>query len=394
MSGNERTIFGNGDGTLDGRIVTDTDLNAISNNLTRRAWEVPGYADILAFDQMQAIVNGDENYDDVFTSQSPYTPYGRIAGVFTRGCGLEPHNAGPLGARLGAGVIGIWSQNAGAQTPPAQNGIGNMLWAWVGSGGGTSHDAATSGYGRWDLVTCSLSEVDATPVTRDFKDGTTGDVSSQSVVTSKIVTLSTLLVTKGAQANDGSESKPAIPTGQYALYAVHVLSSSIDKILDMTIPIGMLKKSLVQATSGSFFPAQWNVGIGEIVTTGSATGRTVLLYPPEIVSGNGEAKILGFRIAYNLAAGSTLKIGQMAGDGFTAWVDLDDLTGQVNCDGTKRSAMVDLRGPLASNYYGPYWGQGERTKGNMPLSTSIALRVTAADGATSYVYSVEWYTVG
>lgn len=391
MSGNERTIFGNGDGSSDGRVLTDTDLNAISNNCTRRAWEVPGFSDILALDQMQEIVNGSDDYDSIFSPASPYTPFGRIAGVFTSGGGLSPRASGPRGVALGSGMLGAWTQPGGAQTPPAQNGEGSMLWAWIAGGGGTSHAATTAGYKRWDLVTCGVSEVSAAPVTRNFKDATTGARSSQSVVASKIVTISSLQIQAGEERNDGFETAGFTPAGQHWLYAVRVSGTFIDLIIDMTIPIGLLRKSLVLATHGMYFTGEWVPATGQLTTQGSATGRTVWILPPPGVAGNGDTRILGCRLQHALAAGSTVKVAAVNVGG-VGNADRETIT--ITADGTSRSEVIDFRRFQGGGVYGPYWGGGSYCKGILPLSTSIALKITAADSATSIVHSVEWYTVG
>ena len=77
----QRTIF------QDGEALTSSDLDAISQNCTRRAWEHPGYADLIGYDLFNAIVSTD--YERILEASSG-TSYARSLGVFTVGGGSSP----------------------------------------------------------------------------------------------------------------------------------------------------------------------------------------------------------------------------------------------------------------------------------------------------------------
>ena len=83
----------------DGEEVVQGDFNALQNALTERAWEVPGMADLTAFDEFGQL------YTDAFSDNGTLWT-ARNYGVFTRGGGLLPSASG-LVSSIGGGMVGV-----------------------------------------------------------------------------------------------------------------------------------------------------------------------------------------------------------------------------------------------------------------------------------------------
>lgn len=393
-TGTERTIFGDEAGT-DGRAITDTDLNAIGNSATRRAWEVPGYAELIAFDQI-----ADPSYDSVFGGGASIMSL--KSGVFTRGGGLAPSAGGAMSTVLGAGVIGIWKETGGP-TPPAQDGIAKMMWMYVTSAAAVSaeHADVATGFKRWDLVTCTIAEVDIAAVARDYQDAVTGVITSENVVTAKTMSL-TVTVTTGTPQNDDSEIPPAIPSGQHVLYAVHLDGDAggadvagIDLQLDCTIPVGVLRRQLQPGQAGTWTDTSWEVtnAHGAIASKHTDTLCESLFFPP--VAGNGEARVVGVRIVYELAADSYCGLVKTT-PGDLSPTELVDLSSELTMDGAKHETFIDLHGLPSDADYGPFWAAGGQAKEQNVSGTSLALHVTgpASDQGSNIVWCVEWFYLG
>jgi hypothetical protein len=140
---------------------------------------------------------------------------------------------------------------------------GNGLIAWRANGAGTTGDdsllipyylksdinvtltTADPTNPRWDLIEMKLDFVDndaADNVTRDFKDATTGVITSTTVVKKRKPKITVTLKT-GTPA--GSPTIPSVDSGYSALYALKVLAAGTsvtdDNVIDYRLPAGHRK---------------------------------------------------------------------------------------------------------------------------------------------------------
>ena len=390
-TGTNRTIF------ADGESITSGDLNDISKNAIRRAWEVPGVADLVAFDQMPG------TYNDAFKSATALD--GRNYGVFTVGGGLCPTSSENTSS-VGRGVIGIWTEND-AVTLPSASGDGKVLWGVVDTTDGISvtHDNPATDLYRWDLISVSASEVDIATVTRDYKDSTSGAETSEDVVPAKKVQFA-YTVTKGAEGAVGAVSVPSAPTGERYLYAAKIhygeSAASVVELHDFTIPTGKLR-----AFSQMPVLSWWNVndywgasiGIGGGLTSIRSDASDIASFAqPDGILGNPECRILGLTVAYKFKTGTTIKLFTQKLDGATANAEVADITTSFNCNNAVHVAAIDLRGLPGSASVSPLWGSGRTTK--VPLTDSkptvLYLRVATAEsgGDGSSIYGITWFAVG
>lgn len=391
ITSTQRTIFGDGTGA-DGRVIADADLNEIGNGATRRAWEVPGYANLLGFDQVTST-----DYDTVFFNGTAEYKYGRARGVFTVGGGLQPRSS-VLGVSMGAGMLGVW--NDSTPDPPTASGVCQMMWVHTDGASGVTCDDEATGYKRWDLIYCTIAEANASTVLRHWEDATTGAKTSESVVPARVMTV-TLAIVKGTASNAGAETVPAIPAGAHALYAAHVDGDAggadiagISELLDFTIPVGPLRKVLQPGTDGAFQDDQWSsVASGKITSLTTGT-RIYAYFRAPGLCGQGEARLLRLRLSHKIATGGTCKLVKT--DATLGVTVLADLSGSLAPDGSDKVMDVDVRGYPANALGGVYWGNGGQIKDQSASSSGLALQIAGADpdAGGSIVYSVEWFFVG
>lgn len=381
VTSSQRTVFSV---PTDGFAITASDLDDISLNGTRRAWEVPGYADLLGFDQM------DGAYDSVFSGDT-YTR-ARSHGVFVRGGGLIPTITGQLGSLLSSGMIGVWIETS-TVTPPTASGANKMLWAMMdGTGPSMTHDTCTTGTQRWDLVQVSVAEVNGPTVQRDFQDEVTGAFSSGNPVTYKSISL-TFSVKKGVE-HASSPGMPAPDTGYKCVYAALIdgTTSTIVKFLDFTVPAGPLKVYTQSAAVAAFYPPNqsWTPSDfpGSLVSGGSS--RQLWIMPP--FAGCGEARVLGIGLRYNLQSGTVKLWGMNLQTQATRLIM--DLTPAVTMDGNDHATVIDLRSrpALSGVNYGPVWGGGSQAKESLG-HWATALQIVSGS-ATDYLNGVEWIVLG
>lgn len=387
--GSQRSAFGDETGA-DGRALTDTDLNSIGVNATRRAWEVPGYAHLLGHDEISS--SGAVDYSDVFAGTgSRLLDYG----VFTIGRGLEVSSSG-LGTSVGAGFLGIWRDPDGPAPPPT-SGDNRMYWVSVADGDiAVTHTAAASGKQRWDLVCVTPSEVNGDSATRHFQDAVTGVVTSEVVVVGRKPTI-TVSVVSGTEDNPGSANMPYLVdlSGEHVVYAVLVSDTAVVSVYDFTVPVGTIKSGLVLGREGtSFGAAAWapqedNLGIASEVSVGG----DLLIFPPVSVRGSVDGLLLGIKIVHKLYSGCSVYISALpTGAAGGSLVNLVTLTASITMDGTDRSKMLDLRGIPASENTPPLWLNGTNKKGQTDYA--LCLRVTAASTTNvSVIRNVQWYTL-
>lgn len=400
-TGSNRTIFSDGEG------ITSGDLNDISKNAIRRAWEVPGVAGLMAFDQVAA------TYADAFKSVSVIQ--GRNAGVFTIGGGLCPTSSAEI-SYMGYGPIAIWTEET-AVTPPPATGDGLLLWGIVDSGFSVTHDNPATDLYRWDLITVSASEIDVEIVTRDYKDATTGAETSEDVVRAKKVQFA-YTVTKGEEGATGAVAVPPRPgSSERYLYAAKVQygesGPSVVELRDYTIPVGPLRSAsqvashAVDGLSGIAFDDVWTfLQDGTLQAASDVTAATACLSPPPEVC-QPHVRILGVTLAYEINNSSgagdpaSVKLKRRTLDGSTADVEIQDIgTLFMTFDGAKRRAFMDLRGlPSASDFKPSLWGNGKTSK--EMVSTSLAqtmpfieLKSPNRSGSKCLIYGITWHFVG
>lgn len=388
--GSHRTVFGDESGT-DGRALTDIDLNNVSVNMTRRAWEVPGYASLIGHGEIGSSAASD--YSTVFAGTSQRA---LKYGVFTIGRGLEVSSSG-MGTSVGAGFLGIWDDPTGPAPPPA-SGANRMKWVSVADEDiAVTHVAAASGKTRWDLVCVTPSEVNASTVARHFQDATTGARSSQSVVPARYPTVAVSVVS-GDEDDPASTDMPYLTDldGEHVLYGVLVSDSAIVSVWDFTVPMGTLKDGVTLGCEGvpsgsEVASPAWEVAQNQpsMKSVPAAAGE-LLLFPPAHVRGSSSSLLLGVKITHKLYSGNTVKLSvyPTAATGYID--DLTDISASITRDGSKRAKMLDLRGVPASENMRPLWMNGTAKKG--AVDSMLCLRINAESPTnTSYLYEVRWF---
>lgn len=373
----------------DGESIISEDLNAISVNMTRRAWDAPGYAQLVGFDEISP--SGMRPYGDAFDGDSS-AMYARKRGVFTVGRGLTPAFIN-FSSAAGSGFLGIWSDPSGPAPPPA-SGANRMIWASISGGDiGATHTPAAAGKTRWDLVCVTVQEIDAATVTRDFKDATTGAETSESVVPGKGYTFATYVIS--GDESSGTADMPFISSGQYAVYGALVSNTAVIGVWDFAVPVGEVKHGVTLGREGMPFGSElssppWVVAQNqrEMKSVTSAVGE-LLIFPPENVRGAPASLLLGIKIDHKLYAGNTVKlscwplsVGSMS--------DIVDLSSSITKDGSVRSKALDLRGAPYSERTPPIWMNGTNGKG--ATDSTLCLRINAqSDTNESRIYAVRWF---
>jgi hypothetical protein len=379
--GSNRTTF------QDGEAIASQDLTQIGLNASQRAWETPGFANLLAFDLPGS------SYDIIFDTTSSVM-YGRRLGVFTVGGGLAV--SAPLsparGTVLGSGFAGLWDETS--PTPSDNNpSSAKMSWIRMPSNNWTwVHVAAGAGNTRYDIVHCAAVKSNLS-VTRHGKDATTGAKFSLPTNVAEQLNLD-IAVTQGTQST-GTPSLPSFPAGRHVLYAARVSDTAITELHDFTIPVGPLvtaegMPSLVPGLGGSI---PWAVD-GAFLTGAASSGAGPLYaFPPSGIMGNSNSRILGFQMNHALKAGDTVKVVRMVMTGtYTELIDVTSALGTI--DGTDREAsFIDLRGGPAGVALGwaTYWGNGEHIKGPS-LHQTIGLLIHAV-GSGSKVHAIKWSAI-
>lgn len=385
--GSHRTSFGDESGT-DGRVITDTDLNAISKNMTRRAWDIPGYAGLVGFDELSTTVV--RSYADAFDIGA-VPMYARIRGVYTFGRGLQVSMSG-LGTSVASGMLGCYMDGA-TPSRPAASGDYKMHWVEVASGDiAYTHDVAASGKTRWDIITVALADVNASTVTRHFKDAVTGQVSSQAVVPAR-VTAMTATLTKGEESS-GTPTMPSVAAGGHVVYAAKVSDTAVTDVWDFTLPVGVLKNSMTFGRDGISFSTDWDFGALDFeCSSKSGIGGTVHLFPPDGLRGDPAARIIGLQVYYALYSGFRVYLSKMEVESASASSDMCEITGLFTMDGNPHSTVIDLRSlPFLADTMAPIWANGTNKKGMS--SATVAIKVTSpVTTDVGSIRSVRWFSL-
>jgi hypothetical protein len=395
----------------EGEEVVEGDFNALQNCLTERAWEVPGMADLTAFDEVG------QAYSDAFSDNGALWA-ARNYGVFTRGGGLLPSAAG-LVSSLGGGVVGIWSNPGNLPPEVLVDGVlhddstASRTMRWVFLSGSTwsyTHGATSSGQYRVDIVTCKIDEGAAWPTSRSFQDAVTGALTSQSPYKQMALTLdldASTAVTVGAEAASAAAAIiPAIPTGRRLLYYVLVHDSAMT-VFDCTIPVGSLITAITLPVNSAIYragPAPWVEDyslIGGLTGSYSTGAAVAFCIPPESITGDPSVRILGALVTARLTADHTVHIQSNATHGAWSPSDIADVTGLFTRDGQYHSTLIDLRGlphgagslPAVAGI-GPVWANGAHTKVKNTAGDQNSIGITFGQSNVSlWIGSITWYAV-
>jgi hypothetical protein len=381
--GSERTIFADGEG------ITSSDLNQISLNSSQRAWEYPGYADILAFDACPGA--GD------FQAFSSDLSEGRYGGVFTLGGGLLAQTTGTARqSLLGDGFAGIWdgAGNLLSSPRPAATGMSWIANQSTDSPWSKIHDVATAGNTRYDLVHCAVSR-ELVSATRDYQDAATGAKTSQSTDFAEALRLD-IQVTKGTEST-GTPTMPSLPSDRHALYAVRVSSSAITEVHDFVIPRGPLTTTLSNLPSAAFNvdESAWASFSSPALLSKAGGAGYAYVFPPEGLCGNPNARLLGLRVVHRSLVGDTFSLVNRFFDGNETETVLLDFSDALTIDGvaTTRFENVDFRGlPALTTYPQPFWGHGKHDRGPN-LDHTLALKLGTAGGLGSCIFGLTWYYI-
>lgn len=172
-----------------------------------------------------------------------------------------------------------------------------------------THAVGHATLGRWDLVVATLSRQAGGFETRDFKDSTTGALSTVSLTKRRQVILTTQLV---AGTPAATPTIPATPGGTLPLYAVYVAPTfnavfTQDLILDYRMPLGLTIVDIhgvdmwrrgafvegtpgsvaITATGGAFPPINFPVGnTGQLICTPSGVGSSSRLIGVGVLMGS------------------------------------------------------------------------------------------------------------
>ena len=367
--------------------LSSVDLDQISVLASQRAWEAPGWANLLAFDLIG------QTYSDIFLGA---VTYASKYGVFTVGGGLVAEKSS-LTSFLNPGFMGIMDETRVA--PPASTDtLPRMSWCWIGNGDcSQTHGACSASNTRYDLVHAAVVRSDLT-VTRHFKDSSTGAKTSQTLINGEGLAVN-FQVTAGTETT-GTPTMPSLPANRHACYAVRVTDTGISEVHDFAIPTGTIQSGerMPIVDANLYGVTSWAIDTATVggVTSSNATYQLYLL-PPEGLLGNPNARLLGVQITHTLKTGDTVKLVKMPLIGTTP-TDLLDITTKMKTgggspDGSLQDVLVDLRGlPSTSPSWQSANGQGATNRMASLVSgfhPSVALKITQA-GSGSKVTAVTW----
>ena len=387
----------------DGEQVVETDINALQNCLTERAWEVPGIADLTAFDEFG------QTYTSAFSDNGALWA-ARNYGVFTRGGGLLP-TVSYLVSSMAGGLIGVWS-NAGYLPSDDSTVARTMRWVFLSGGTWThTHAATTTGQYRIDIVTCKIDEAAAVPTSRSFQDAVTGALTTWTGNKQTALTLdlsASTAVTQGAEAGSAAAAIiPAIPAGRHLLYYV-VVHDNLMTAYDCTIPVGRLITSVSSPMNSAIYRAgggTWTEAytvMGELAAPTASGAATAFCVPPPAIAGDPAVRILGACVTAHLHSGDTVHLDRNTTAGAWSPTTVADITSLFTLDGNYRSVMVDLRGlphnagslpAVAGN--GPVWANGSSTKSKVTGgdTNTVGITFTCATPQYSGISGITWYAV-
>lgn len=357
----------------DGEPLLYGDLNGIVNGASQRAWEWPGYSDALA--HAPCVTTGDgAAYETLFNNATDMNTM-----VFCRGAGGQLRWMGGFVMSVGSGFLGIYSANV----PPT---ILSPSMRWIYSTGTSiTHAAAPGGQKRYDVITLAIPEAADTPTSRDFKDGSTGAIST-TTPNKRMSCVGTLTITPGTP--NASPTVPAVAGNVVALVLVN--DTSVEQFWDCTQPFGPSVSVVGIPSISSVHVAQWvaDPATGEL--TSNVTNSAAYLFPPTF-AGDPTAKLVGIDIE---AAGSGSSTYDLVSFYAGSVLQRVALTSLVTIDGSIHNNRIDMRGypKFTSDTRGPIWANGERWKagGMAGNSRLLALKIACGVG-TDVIRSVRWH---
>lgn len=368
----------------DGEGVDHGDLNKLALAATQRAWEWPAYNDLLPH---LAVVP--TSPDSAFEGATNLATM-----VFCKGGGPRMVISG-LSVSFGAGFLGVYT---GTGPPSALD--PKMRWAYTTTVLDVALSAAPAGQKRFDAIVLDIAESNSDTESRDFKDATTGALSTTTPNkrTKLAGSFSIVSGTPAVYSAGAAPSTPAISSRVVALALVN--DTGIEELWDCTIPAGP------QFTSLSVPKRDAIVGTGAGVwsgggTTGAIAGGSVgdLWLVPPMFSGDPTARVIGIELRYSLAAGAIIKLVSVA-PGIAATVDVlrDNITALLSIGTGDQVTKIDLRSyPIggAGTPAGPggahnvLWASGAYLKTPQLGGSGKTIALTVNGSGT--VYWVKWY---
>jgi len=351
----------------DGEAADYVDFNDVVKGASQRAWEWPGYADALPHALASSVA-----YETMFSGASEVDKM-----VYCKGPGASMTISG-LNYRIGQGFLGMF---AGTASPVVLD--PKMRWIYVSSAHSIAMTAAPAGQKRFDVVTIDIAESASDSEPRNFKDATTGALST--TTPSKRTKLAgTLTVTQGVAA--GSPEPPAAPSA-HIVALVLVNETAVEKIYDCTMPFGLGHTS-IGLTHTPSVTTNWGAQAGGALLAGAA-GAVAHLFPPEF-AGDPSARLLGVEIGYTLSSGFAVEVIDFESAAALSVNALRAITGDFTAGAGLRQ-RVDLRGyphRVAAATCHTFWGTGAPAKSalNSGSGKTVALRITS--GATND--RIEW----
>ncbi len=327
----------------DGEGVEEADWNDLQKLLTFRAWDAIGQY------SKGSISQGNPLSSSTFGSRfSTPSAWGAVTGGPTFCFGADFAFTGKTTDTLTIepGFIGRNGKTTRVANVPS------MEWVYVDGNGGkpTFVVVANAGGGdRYDALSIAFVETDETTESRDFKDGTTGEITTTTPEKSRNL-VATLTLTPGTEGG----AIAVVPAGQHLLCYVKVLSgaSIIDDIFDYTIPINAMQieqaapaitaiwEQMAGAGSGD-----WTRDGGGVLSAGVAAPRNLYLYPPS--HSNPHARILALEFSYVLNASSVVQLvfGSFAGSGVPETTLAVDLSSLLTLDDASHKTVIEFTNP-------------------------------------------------
>lgn len=312
-----------------------------------------------------------------------------------------PNTSLALGIKLTDGMI--MQRMSNTFDPADSNVLGYFVDAPGDAGTAFTHAAADPTLPRWDLVVASLARGAGGLENRDFKDATTGALTSVSLSKRRNVQLTTQLI---AGTPNASPAIPAVPGGTLPLYAVLVPAAynavfTQDQIIDYRMPLGLTVLDVYAADMwrrGSFLETGGSIALDAERAfpqiTVPAAGCQVAFLPPLLGSGarllsvgalmspngvTGSHQIERFRSNNNAVLFGTL-VNSLG-------TSLLSAVSSVNTSTFKRADTTALPNSTLGGVTTPIWSSGYASpleQGNNAFMNRVGVRWTSGTAADSH----------
>jgi len=252
---------------------------------------------------------------------------------------------------------------------------------------------------RLDLVVIKIDDVDGATVNHDFKDATTGLLSTQSMVPTRLLRIQQQVVT-GTPAPTPSFPFGSIPAG-YGVWGgarIRAGSTALDPAdaIDFRFPLGahiydvMGQQCQLQPAPSTAWAATGGLPYGSISSDGLGA-RLLRSYPP---AGGAMSRLLGVGIGgVRVGGGATAKLvrlNMVTGATEETIVDLSATLTPASAGGYTEYAFTSFQ-PT------PRWLNGHKSGHDPFISGSIprlALEYTSNAGSVDQVHFVRWIVAG